>query len=254
MGKLDNKVAIITGASGGIGRAAAVLFAKEGASISIASRNVEAGEETVRIIKENGRQAIFIRTDVSKVKDVKNMVKTTVDYYSKLDILYNNAAIVHEPAQTIDITFKDWQYTLAINLTGTWLGMKFAIPEMIRAGGGAIINTASICALVGVPNQSAYSATKGGIVSISRTTAVEYASRNIRVNCIAPGPVATPMALKFFGEEHTRNLADLNPRSQIGRMEEIAEVALFLASEESSHVIGQVLTVDGGHTIDSHIR
>jgi len=144
MGKLDGKVAIITGASGGIGRVAAVLFAGEGAKVVVASRNIEAGQETVRIIEEAGGEAIFIRTDV--------------DTYGSLDVLYNNAGIVHEPASTVDIKVEEWEKTIAINLTGSWLGMKFAIPEMIKAGGGSIINTASLAAQVGVPNQIAYSA------------------------------------------------------------------------------------------------
>ena len=254
MGKLDRKVAIITGASGGIGRVAAVLFASEGAKVVIASRSIEAGQETVRIIEEAGGEAIFIRTDVSQAEDVAKMVRATVDTYGSLDVLYNNAGIVHEPASTVDITVEEWEKTIAINLTGSWLGMKYAIPEMIKTGGGSIINTASLAAQVGVPNQIAYSATKGGIISMSKVAAVEYATKGIRVNCIAPGPIATPLLVGFFGEDGTRYLASLNPRGQLGKMEEVAQLALFLASDESSHIIGQTLAVDGGHTIDSHIR
>jgi len=182
------------------------------------------------------------------------LLPVEVDTYGSLDVLYNNAGIVHEPASTVDIKVEEWEKTIAINLTGSWLGMKFAIPEMIKAGGGSIINTASLAAQVGVPNQIAYSATKGGIISMSRVAAVEYAAKGIRVNCIAPGPIATPLLMGFFGEEGTRYLAGLNPRGQLGKMEEVAQLALFLASDESSHIIGQTLAVDGGHTIDSHIR
>ncbi|GAH82998.1 unnamed protein product, partial [marine sediment metagenome] len=140
------------------------------------------------------------------------------------------------------------------NLTGVWLGMKYGIPEMIKAGGGSIINVSSLAAHVGVPNQMAYSATKGGVISMSRVAAVEYASKNIRVNCISPGPVATPLLVDFYGEEGTKYLSSLNPQGRLGTMEEVAKLAVFLASDESSHIIGQTIVIDGGHTADSHIR
>lgn len=254
MGKLNSKVAIITGASSGIGRVAAAIFASEGANVVVTSRRTEAGEATINMIKKSGGEATFIRTDVSKAKDVKEMVKATVNIYGRLDVLYNNAAIVHEPASTVDIRVDEWGKTIAINLTGSWLCMKYAIPEMIKSGGGSIINTASLAAQIGVPNQIAYSAAKGGIIAMSRVAAVEYASKGIRVNCIAPGPIATPMLIGFYGDEGVRYLSGLNPRSQLGRMEDVVQLALFLASNESSHIIGQTLAIDGGHTIDSHIR
>jgi NAD(P)-dependent dehydrogenase (short-subunit alcohol dehydrogenase family) len=254
MGKLDSKIAIITGASSGIGRVTAILFASEGAKVVVASRRTEAGEATIKVIKASGGEATFIRTDVSQAEDVAEMVRITVATYGRLDVLYNNAAIVHEPASTVDIKVGEWEKTIAINLTGSWLSMKYAIPEMIKNGGGSIINTASLAAQLGVPNQIAYSAAKGGVISMSRVAAVEYANKGIRVNCIAPGPIATPMLVGFFGEDGVRYLAGLNPDGRLGRMEEVAQLALFLASNESSHIIGQTLAVDGGHTIDSHIR
>ena len=254
MSRLKDKVSIVTGATSGIGRSSAVLFAKEGSSVAVVGRNVERGEETVGMIKDSGGEATFIRADISKAEDVEKMVRITVDTYGKLDILYNNAAIVHEPVSTVDMQVNEWESTIAANLTGSWLCMKYAIPEMINNGGGSIINTTSLAAEVGVPNQIAYSATKGGIISMSRVTAVEYAQKGIRVNCIAPGPIATPLLVGFYGDEGVRYLSGLNPRGRLGMMEEVANLALFLASDESSHLIGQTLTVDGGHTIDSHIR
>lgn len=254
MGKLDYKVAIITGASSGIGKAAAILFASEGAKVVVASRRREAGEEAIKVIKEAGGETMYIMTDVSKARDVEELVRITVDTYGRLDILYNNAAIVHGPASTADMTVEEWEETIAINLTGSWLCMKYVIPEMINNGGGSIINTASLAAEVGVTNQIAYSATKGGVISMSRVAAVEYANKGIRVNCIAPGPIATPLLVGFYGEDGVKYLSGLNPRGYLGSMEDVARLALFLASEESSHIIGQTLVIDGGHTIDSHIR
>jgi NAD(P)-dependent dehydrogenase (short-subunit alcohol dehydrogenase family) len=246
-------VAIITGASGGIGKVAAVMFAKEGAKVVIASRNVEAGKETVSTIKESGGEATFVRTDVSKAADAQNMVGITVNTYKKLDILYNNAAIVGQHSPTVDVTEATWDEVVATNLKGTWLGMKYAIPEMLKGGGGVIINVASLAAHVGVPGQLVYSATKGGIISMSRVVTVEYAPKNIRVNCISPGPTLTPMLIGAFGEEGARRLGNLTAKGRLGEMEEVARVALFLASDESSHMMGQTVYVDGGHIANSHI-
>ncbi len=254
MGRLNGKVALITGASGGIGRTAALLFAKEGARLVVASRGQKAGEAIVAEIKKAGGQATFVPADVALEADVIRAVKAAIAAYGRIDILYNSAAIVHAPATTTDITLEEWQKTINVNLTGTWLTMKYAIPEMIKTGGGSVINTASIAALVGVPNQIAYSASKGGVISITRVAAVEYGPKKVRVNCLCPGPVATPMLEGFYGEEGTKYLGSLNPRGTIGRMEEIANIALFLASDESIHIVGQVIVADGGHTADSHVR
>jgi NAD(P)-dependent dehydrogenase (short-subunit alcohol dehydrogenase family) len=250
MGRLDGKVAIITGAGAGMGRAAAILFAKEGAKVVVACRTVEAGEETVKMIKEAGGEAKFVKADVSKADDVKNMVKKTVDTYGKLDVIYNNAAILGRAAFTENITEEEWDKIMAINLKGVWLGMKYAIPEMLKNGKGSIINTASQCGERGTRNLGAYSASKGGVLALTRVTAMELAKKNIRVNALNPGIIATPMALTLPKEEQ-EGFAAIIPQGRLGRPEEIAYAALFLASDESSHVTGHALVVDGGLEVDN---
>jgi NAD(P)-dependent dehydrogenase (short-subunit alcohol dehydrogenase family) len=252
MGRLDGKVAIITGAGAGMGRAAAILFAREGAKVVIACRTIENGEETVRIIKEADGEAIFIKTDVSKTEDVKRMIYTTVDTYGKLDILFNNAGILGDGSSTVECTEENFNQLIGTNLKGVWLGMKYAIPEMLKSGGGAIINNASIAADRALANSAVYSASKGGVVALSRTAAIEYSRRNIRINCINPGSIATDMVLNLSPEFKEAVLA-VTPRNKFAKPEEVAQAALFLASEECPHIIGQALVVDGGLEADSHL-
>lgn len=246
MGRLDGKVTIITGAGSGIGRATAILFAKEGAKVVVADCVAESGEQTVNMVKEASGEAIFIKTDVSETKDIKNMIKTTVDTYGKLDVLMNNAAILMEEGCTVDCTEEVFDQTIATNLKGVWLGMKYAIPEMLKAGRGSIVNTASIGAVEGLAGIGAYSASKGGVISLSRVTAVEYAAQNIRVNCINPGVIATPMVLASFSSETIRHLMEVTPKARFGEPQEVAHVALFLASDESSWITAQTVVADGG--------
>lgn len=248
MGRLDGKVAIITGGGSGIGRATAVVFAKEGARVVVADWIAEGGKETVSMIKEAGGEAIFIKTDVSKAEDIKNMIKTSVNTYGKLDILMNIAGIVGEEVSTIDCTEEVFNKIIAVNLNGVWLGMKYAIPEMLKTGGGSIVNTASIAALEAYKGIPAYAASKGGVLSMSRVAAIEFAAKNIRVNCIAPGHVATPLFLGCWSPDQLKHLEDIAPQGRLGKPEEIAQVALFLASDESSHITGQTVVADGGIT------
>ncbi len=251
MGRLDNKVAIITGAGMGMGQAGATLFAKEGAKVVVVDWNAEAGEKTVRTIKDGGGEAIFIKADVSKAKDVENAVKKTIATYGKLDIIYNNAAIIGRPAFTEDVTEEEWERIMAINLKGVWLGMKYAIPEMLKRGKGSIINTASQCGDRGTRNLCAYCAAKGGVLALTRITAMELAKKNIRVNALNPGIIGSPMVLTMPKEE-IRGFEEIIPQGRLGKPEEVAYAALFLASDESSHVTGHTLVVDGGIEVDNH--
>jgi NAD(P)-dependent dehydrogenase (short-subunit alcohol dehydrogenase family) len=249
MGRLDGKVALITGAGMGMGQAAALLFAKEGAKVAVVDWNAEAGEETVKMIKKAGGEAIFIKADVSKAADAQNMVKTAVKTYGKLDVIYNNAAILRA-ASTENITEEDWDKIMAVNLKGVWLGMKYAIPEMLKKGKGSIINTASQCGDRGTQNVGAYCASKGGVLALTRVTAMELAKKNIRVNALNPGIIGTPMVMALSKEEQEQ-FASIIPQGRLGRPEEVAYAALFLASDESSHVTGHTLVVDGGLEVDN---
>lgn len=253
MGRLDGKVAIITGGGAGMGEAASVLFAREGAKVAVADWDAQGGERVVTKIKETGGAAIFIKADVSKADDVRKMIKATVDTYGKLDILYNNAGIAtYKPL--IDLTDEDFDKMISINLKGVWLGMKYAIPEMIKTGGGSIINAASIAADAGQRGSAIYAASKGGVVSMSRVAAVEYATNNIRVNVIKPGAIATPMFMNAQTDPGVvERIVRETPQRRLGKAEEVAYVALFLASDESSYITGQKIAIDGGIEADSHI-
>jgi len=247
MGRLDRKVAVITGAGSGIGIETALLFAREGAKIVVADYASEAGEATVRQIGEKGGDALFIKTDVSQASDVERMVKATVEKYGRIDILYNNAGVLGEVAFVGDATEDDWDRLMSINLKGTFLCSKYAVREMIKGGGGVIVNTASAMGFVGLPGNAAYSAAKGGIIQLTRTMALEYASSNIRVNCLCAGWVDTPMNLKL-GERIINWTVRETPMKRWAKPEEIAQAALYLASDESSFVTGAALVIDGGWT------
>ncbi len=243
MGKLDGKVALITGAASGIGKAAALLFAKEGAKVAAVDRVHKGTQETVTMIKKAKGEAIFIEADVSRATDVERMVKTTVDAYRRLDILFNNAGMsARTLAFTADLSEEDWDTILDTNLKSVFLASKHAIPIMIRQGGGVIVNTSSAQGLGGGPLVSPYCASKAGMILLSKTMAAEYAKQNIRVNCICPGMTDTPMMSAYFSSLQM----DFIPQGRPGKPEEIAQAALFLASDDASYVTGAFLPVDGG--------
>lgn len=244
--RLDGKVAIITGGTFGIGESTVRLFAKEGAKVVIAARNTEKGTKLVKDIKENGGEAYFVKTDVSSEDDVKNLVKQTVDKYGKLDVMFANAGV----GDMVDLdccTLDEWNRTISVDLTGVFLCNKHAIPEMTKNGGGSIINCASILGHVGQKSVSAYAAAKGGVVNMTRSAAVSYADRGIRINAVCPGYIDTPI-LDETPKEIIDQLLSLVPARRLGKPEEVANCVLFLASDDSTFVTGANLLVDGGYT------
>ncbi|HIC00580.1 TPA: glucose 1-dehydrogenase [Candidatus Poribacteria bacterium] len=246
--RISDKVAIITGAASGIGRTTAILFAKEGGKVVVADQNEAGGDETVDLIRTDGGQAIFTRVNVTSATDIQGMVKTTIDTYGKLNILVNNAGIAIR-LPVVDLPEEDWDRSIDVNLKGIYLGSKYAIPEMIKNDGGAIVNIASIYGLVGGRTRAAYAASKGGVVNLTRSIALDYALYKIRVNCICPGFVNTPLLQNILKtQEEYQALADLHPIGRLGEMLEIAHGVLYLASDESSFVTGIALPIDGGYT------
>jgi len=249
--RLQNKVALITGAAQGIGRESALLFAQEGARIVAVDMNEALGHETVAEVKKLGGEAVFVRADVSAAADCQNMVQTAEKSFGKLDILFNNAGIMLSDDGDAESTSEEiWDLTMRVNLKGVFLGCKHGIPAIKRAGGGSIINTASFVAILGAATpQLAYTASKGGVLAMTRELAVIHAREGIRVNSLCPGPLRTEMLMKFLNtpEKQQRRLVHI-PMGRFGLAREMAQAALFLASDESSYMTGADFLVDGGIT------
>jgi NAD(P)-dependent dehydrogenase (short-subunit alcohol dehydrogenase family) len=249
--RLKNKVALITGAASGIGRETALLFAKEGARIVVVDINDDAGPETVALILADGGEAVYVHADVSNASDCENMIRVAEESFDTLNVLFNNAGIMHAEDSHAAATEEDvWDLTIAINLKGVFLGCKYGIPALQRAGGGSIINTASFVALMGAATpQIAYTASKGGVLALSRELAVVHARENIRVNALCPGPLHTELLMNFLDtqEKKQRRLVHI-PMGRFGQAKEMAQAALFLASDESSYMTGTEFVVDGGIT------
>ena len=249
--RLDNKVALVTGASHGIGKESAVLFAKEGAKVVLADVNETEGYNVVETIRGFGGKAAFVKTDVSRAKDCEAMVAFAEQEFGKLDILFNNAGIMHSSDDNAEATEEEvWDLTMGINAKGVFLGCKYGIPALKRSGGGSIINTASFVALLGAATpQVAYTASKGAVLSLTRELAVIHARENIRVNALCPGPLRTELLMKFLDteEKKQRRLVHI-PMGRFGEAHEMAKAALFLASDESSFTTGTEFVVDGGIT------
>ncbi len=248
MGMLDGRVVIVTGGSAGIGRAAALAFAREGALVAIGDVDAARGQAVADEVTASGARAVFVPTDVSKAEDAQRLVDRALAEFGRLDAAFNNAGIEGVSAPTADCTVENWNRTLAVNLTGVWLCMKAEIPAMLRSGGGAIVNNASVAGLVGFEGIPAYTASKHGIVGLTKTAALEYAQAGIRVNAVCPGVIDTEMIDRFTGgDAATRaGLTATEPVGRLGAPGEIADAAVWLCSDMASFVTGQAIAVDGG--------
>jgi len=251
--RLSDKVAIVTGAGSGIGKATAALFAAEGAKVIVVDWNKDTGEETAATLRQAGGQSLYCYADVSQREDVERMVNTALDHYARLDVLVNNAAIA-AMARLVDTTEETWDRVQSVNLKGVFLGCKYAIPAMIRSGGGTIINIASILGFVGDPDWAAYCAAKSGVIGLTKVAALTYGPQGIRVNCICPGDVETPLREWEFSQSpdpdrSRREISSKYPLRRLASPQEIAECVVFLASEASSFITGSSMVVDGGLTV-----
>ena len=252
--RLEDKVALITGAGSGMGRVAAQMFSAEGARVVVAEFDERTGAETVEMVKARGGEASFVKTDVSAEADAKAMVAHAIDRFGRVDVIYNNAGIMPEADHSVtDTDVATWDRVMAVNLRGVFLGCKYAIPRMLEQGSGSVINVSSFVALVGcsVP-QDAYTASKGAVLSLTRSLAVQFGPGGVRSNAICPGPIETPMLMDWLlKDEAAKNLRlARNPTGRFGKPEEIVNVAIYLASDESRWTNGAHFVIDGGITVN----
>jgi len=248
--RFKDKVILVTGAASGIGRATALAFAREEAKVIVSDIVVEGSNETVQLIKEAGGEVSFIRTDISREQDVKVLIGKIIETYGRLDCAFNNAGIEAPLGPLIDCLEKDFERNMQVNLKGTWLCLKHEIPQMIKQGGGVIVNAASTAGLVGAPGLGVYGASKGGIIQLTRTAAMEYAKQGVRVNVVCPGAITTPMLQRLIDYyiASGANAGSAIGETPVGKPEDIAEAALWLCSDASCFVNGHVMAVDGGYT------
>lgn len=245
----ENSVALVTGGAAGIGRAAVLAFAKQGAKVAIADVKTDRGNELAHAVEKSGGRAIFVQTDVSKTGDVEKLIGKTVSTFGRLDCAFNNAGIEGKMATTAECTEENFDRTIAINLRGVWLCMRYEIQQMLRqGGGGAIVNMSSVAGLVGFENLPAYVASKHGVIGLTKTAALEYAKSGIRVNAVSPGVIHTEMIDRITGKDPAmeKQFVGLEPMGRMGTPEEIADAALWLCSKGASFVTGQALAIDGG--------
>jgi NAD(P)-dependent dehydrogenase (short-subunit alcohol dehydrogenase family) len=252
MSKLEGKVALITGGGSGMGRVSAVLMAKEGAKVVVVDINEKGGKEVEAEISRAGGKATFFLADVSKAKEAEAMVQTAVKKYGRLDVMFNNAGINAQMANTADCSLENWQKVMDINVNGVFLGMKYGIPAMLKNGGGSIINSSSTGGIKALPGSQAYCAAKAGVIMLTKTTAVEYGSQGIRVNAIMPGAIHTRLmqeVIEAVGEAKFKDIMLKQfPIGRIGKPEEVAKLVLFLASDDSSYITAGIFSIDGGFT------
>jgi len=247
----DGKVALVTGGGTGIGRATAIAFAREGAKVVIGNRNVEAGEAVVKTIQDAGGEASFLRTDVSSEDDVKALVEHAVSTYGRLDAAFNNAGVGGRPGPLAEQTTKNYDFVMDINVKGVWLSMKYEIEAMLRSGGGAIVNNSSVGGLLGFAGVGIYSASKHAVMGLTKSAALEYSAKGVRVNAVNPAVIRTPMAegLAKTNQIEPDGFAGLHPIGRIGEPEEVASAVLFLCSDKASFMTGTATCVDGGFTV-----
>jgi NAD(P)-dependent dehydrogenase (short-subunit alcohol dehydrogenase family) len=248
---LEEKIALITGGGSGIGRAAAILYANEGAKVIVSNRNAENGNETVRMIKDAGGEGIYIQTDISKKSDVETLISTIVQKYGRLDCAFNNGGVDGKPAPLVDCEEEDWDEIIGINLKGTYLLMKYEIRQMLKQGYGAIVNMSSACGIVARPNRCAYTASRHGVEGLTKVGALEYASSGIRINAVGPSSIKTAIYQRSTkgNPEKEELYASVHPIGRVGEPEEVAHAALWLSSDAASFVSGHTLRIDGGFTI-----
>ena len=239
---------MVTGGSSGIGRATAIALAREGARVVLGNRRVAEGEETAKLIRKEGGEATLVKTDVTKAAEVEALIDQAVKTYGRLDCAFNNAGTTGIMARTAECTEENWDTIINLNLKGVWLCMKYEILQMLKQGGGAIVNNASVAGMVGLRGGPAYSASKGGVIQLTHTAALEYAKKGIRVNAVCPGYVLTPMTeghLKV-NPEFEAQIKNYHPRGRLGTAEEVAEAVMWLCSDAASFITGHPLVIDGG--------
>jgi len=248
LGMADRRIAIVTGGSSGIGRATAVALAEEGVRVAVGARRENEGEETLRKVREVGGDGIFVKTDVANEADVRSLVEATVKTYGRLDYAFNNAGTEGALKPFIDQSSKDFDNVMNVNVKGVWLCMKYEIPQMLKNGGGAIVNNSSGAGIIGIPDMSVYVASKHAVLGLTKSAALEYSKTGIRINAVAPGGVETSMAERLFEEnkQFKETLVSMHPIGHIGRPEEIANAVVWLLSDKASFVTGHTLLVDGG--------